>query len=111
MSDRTRTTDNSSMGRGPLLSDRGATAVVAAPRPPARPVGGLAGTAVLGAAGSALLALASDLPASPFGPRAGGLWPFAGAGAAPSWEGPATAAWAQPANRGPGVPSAHLLVL
>ena len=111
MSDRTGTTDNSSMGRGPLLSDRGASAIAAAPRRPARPVGGLVGTAVLGAAGSALLALASDLPASPFGPRAGGLWPFAGAGAAPSWEGPATAAWAQPANRGPEVPSAHLLVL
>src|SRR5580704_4653454 len=111
MSDRTRTTDNSSMGRGPLLSDRGATAVVAAPRPPARPVGGLAGTAVLGAAGSALLALASDLPASPFGPHAGGLWPFAASGVAPKWEGSAVPGWAGPANRGPAVPSGHLLVV
>ena len=67
--------------------------------------------AVLGAAGSALLALASDLPASPFGPHAGGLWPFAGAGAAPSWEGPSTPRWSEPANSGPGVPSGHLLVL
>ncbi len=66
---------------------------------------------MLGAGGSALLALASNLPASPFGPHAGGLWPFAGAGAAPSWEGPATPRWAEPANSGPGVPSGHLLVL
>jgi hypothetical protein len=66
---------------------------------------------VLGAAGSALLAVASDLPASPFGPHAGGLWPFAASGPAPSWEGPATPFWAGPANSGAGVTSPHLLVL
>ena len=111
MSNRTPTTDNCSMSRSALVSDRGASTKRSSSHPPARPVAGLLGTAMLGAAGSALLALATDLPASPFGPHAGGLWPFAGAGPAPSWEGPATAPWAQPANRGPGVPSAHLLVL
>jgi alpha-1,6-mannosyltransferase len=94
-----------------LVSIRGASAARSAPHRLGRPIGGLVGTAVLGAGGSALLALASDLPASPFGPHAGGLWPFAGAGAAPSWEGPATPQWAEPANSGPGVPSEHLLVL
>ena len=68
-------------------------------------------TAILGAGGSALLALASDLPGSPFGPHAGGLWPFAAAGAAPAWEGPAVPAWAEPANSGPGVTSGHVVVL
>ena len=72
------------------MPTRGAFAAPSAPRQLGRPIGGLFGTALLGAGGSALLALASDLPASPFGPHAGGLWPFAGAGAAPSWEGPAT---------------------
>jgi hypothetical protein len=57
------------------------------------------------------MALASDLPASPFGPYAGGLWPFAASGPAPSWEGPATPLWVAPANSGPGVTSPHLLVL
>ncbi len=107
MADRAQTTDNSSVSGSVLATDRGASA----PHSRARPIGGMLGTAVLGAAGSALLALASDLPASPFGPHAGGLWPFAGAGTAPSWEGPATALWAKPANSGPAVPSAHLLVL
>ena len=49
---------------------------------------------MVGAAGSALLALASDLPASPFGPHAGGVWPFADSGAARTWEGPSVPAWA-----------------
>lgn len=66
---------------------------------------------MVGAAGSALLALASDLPASPFGPRAAGAWPLAASGAARSWEGPTVPAWAAPANIGPGVPTGHLLVL
>lgn len=61
--------------------------------------------------GSALLALASDLPASPFGPRAGGAWPLAASGAAPSWEGPSVPRWAAPANSGPGVAPGHVLVL
>ncbi len=111
MSDRTQTTDNSSMSSSALVSDRGAYATPSAPHRLARPIGGVLGTAVLGSAGSALLALASDLPASPFGPHSGGLWPFAGAGAAPSWEGPATPSWTEPANSGPAVPPAHLLVL
>ncbi len=76
-----------------------------------RPRAGLVGTAALGAAGSALLTVASNLPASPFGPRAGGLWPLAASGGAPGWEGPAVPGWAGPANRGPGVPSGQVLVL
>jgi alpha-1,6-mannosyltransferase len=72
---------------------------------------GFAATAVSGAAGSALLAVASDLPGSPFGPRAGDVWPLARSGGARPWEGPALPAWAAPANSGPGVPTGHLLVL
>jgi alpha-1,6-mannosyltransferase len=68
-------------------------------------------TAALGAIGSGLLALASDLPASPYGPHAGGVWPLAASGAAPRWEGPAVPAWAAPANTGPGVGTGHLLLL
>ncbi len=75
-----------------------------------RPINGLIGSAALGAIGSALLALASDLPASPFGPHAGGLWPFAASGSAGTWEGPRAPRWAVPANVGSGVPSGHLLV-
>ena len=93
------------------VSDRGASAAPSAPHRLGRPIVALVGTAALGAAGSALLALASDLPASPFGPQAGRIWPFAGAGGAPSWEGPATPPWAEPANSGPGVPPGHVLVL
>jgi hypothetical protein len=104
-------TDNSTMSVTALGSDTGAPAATSAPAPTAQPIGGLLGTAVLGAAGSALLALASDLPASPFGPHAGGLWPFAASGPAPSWEGPTTPLWAGPANSGPGVTSPHLLVV
>ena len=72
---------------------------------------GLAATAVLGAGGSVLLALASDLPGSPFGPHAGDAWPLASTGAARSWQGPRVPSWAAPANSGPGVPTGHLLVL
>lgn len=72
---------------------------------------GFTGTALLGAGGSALLALASDLPGSPFGPRAGGAWPLAASGTARSWAGPSVPAWAAPANIGPGVPTGRLLVL
>lgn len=92
-----------------LAPDPGAPVAISRPGRIARPIGGLLGTAMLGAVGSALLALASDLPASPFGPRAGGLWPFAASGAAPRWEGPAAPVWAWPVNVG-GVPP-HLLVL
>jgi alpha-1,6-mannosyltransferase len=67
--------------------------------------------AAMGAVGSGLLALASNLPASPYGPHAGGVWPLATSGAAPGWEGPVEPAWAGPANNGPGVTSVHLLVL
>jgi hypothetical protein len=66
--------------------------------------------AALGAVGSGLLALASDLPASPYGPHAGGVWPFAASGRAPSWEGPAVPAWAGPANTGPGITPGHFLL-
>jgi hypothetical protein len=104
-------TDNSTMSVTAPPSDHGAPAAIAKPARVARPVGGLMRKAVLGAAGSTLLALASDLPASPFGPHAGGLWPFAASGPAPSWEGPATPLWTDPANSGPGVTSPHLLVL
>ncbi len=91
--------------------DLDAPGVSAAPHRLGSVTGGLVGTAVLGASGSALLALASDLPGSPFGPHAGGLWPLALPGAAPSWEGPTVPAWAEPANSGPGVPPGQLLVL
>ena len=67
--------------------------------------------AALGAIGSGCLALASNLPASPYGPHAGGIWPLAASGRAPGWEGPVEPAWAGPANSGPGVMSVHLLVL
>ena len=67
--------------------------------------------AALGAVGSAFLALASNLPASPYGPHAGGVWPLAASGSAPAWEGPAEPAWVAPANSGPAVSSVHLLVL
>lgn len=67
--------------------------------------------AALGTVGSGFLALASNLPASPYGPHASGVWPLAASGGAPRWEGPAGPAWAGPANSGPGVPSVHLLVL
>jgi alpha-1,6-mannosyltransferase len=104
-------TDTSSMSVSALATDPGAPAATSAPAPIARPIGGMLGTAVLGVGGSALLVLASDLPASPFGPHAGGLWPFAASGPAPTWEGPATPVWAGPANSGPGLSSPHLLVL
>ena len=67
--------------------------------------------AALGAVGSGLLALASDLPASPYGPHAGGVWPLAASGRAPGWEGPAVPPWAGATNSGPGVSSGHLLLL
>jgi alpha-1,6-mannosyltransferase len=70
---------------------------------------GIRSSAVVGAIGSAFLALASNLPGSPYGPQAGGLWPLAGKGAAPGWEGPTVPWWAVLANRGPGVAPGHLL--
>lgn len=66
--------------------------------------------AVLGAGGSLLLALATDLPRSPYGPHAAGLWPLAASGPAPGWEGPTVPTFAQLADQGQGVPPAHLLV-
>jgi alpha-1,6-mannosyltransferase len=88
---------------------------VSAGRPPAREntsrTSSLVCVAALGAIGSGLLALASDLPASPYGPHADGVWPLAASGRAPRWEGPAVPAWAAPANSGPGVGTGHLLLL
>jgi alpha-1,6-mannosyltransferase len=69
----------------------------------------LRSSALLGAAGAVLLALGSDLPGSPYGPHAGGLWPFAGTGPAPGWEGPKVPSWASVADQGPGVPPGRLL--
>jgi alpha-1,6-mannosyltransferase len=66
--------------------------------------------AVLGAGGSLLLALATDLPRSPYGPHAAGLWPLEASGPAPGWEGPTVPSFAQLADQGQGVPTAHLLV-
>jgi hypothetical protein len=88
-----------------VVSERGA-----APEKSRRETG-LVGIAALGAIGSGLLALASDLPASPYGPHAGGSWPLAASGPAPGWEGPAVPAWAGPANSGPGIMPGHLLLL
>ena len=65
-------------------------------------------SALVGAVGAALLAVASDLPASPYGPLAGGLWPLAGRGSAPGWEGPVVPGWAVVANQGPGVGNGRL---
>jgi alpha-1,6-mannosyltransferase len=65
--------------------------------------------ALVGAVGSALLALASDLPGSPYGPKAGSLWPLTGSGTAPGWEGPKIPTWAGVPNQGPGVPAGRLL--
>jgi hypothetical protein len=99
------------------VATRAVTADLEAPEagsPPSsagRPRRGLTATALLGAAGSAFLALASDLPGSPFGPRAAGAWPLAASGPARSWQGRSVPAWAAPANIGPGVPTGHLLVL
>jgi len=95
---------------GSLESDRSSLAEAAGPQRASRTLR-LVPTAVVGAAGSALLALASDLPASPYGPHAGHVWPFAASGPDPGWEGPALPAWAGPANSGPGVGAGHLLVL
>ena len=64
---------------------------------------------VFGACGSALLAVATDLPRSPYGPQAAGAWPLAGKGPVPGWEGPRVPWWATVANRGPGVDQGHLL--
>ncbi len=72
---------------------------------------GLLAAAVVGAVGSGLLALASDLPASPLGPHAAGAWPFAASGRAPGWEGLGLPRWTSPANSGPGVGWGHLLVV
>jgi len=65
---------------------------------------------VLGAGGSLLLALASDLPRSPYGPHAAGLWPLEASGPAPGWEGPTVPTFAQLSDQGRGVPPARLLI-
>ncbi|MFZ0248537.1 MAG: polyprenol phosphomannose-dependent alpha 1,6 mannosyltransferase MptB [Acidimicrobiales bacterium] len=98
------------MSVGSLESDLVASVRAAAPER-SRRRRGLVGIAALGALGSGLLALASDLPASPYGPHAGGSWPLAASGHAPGWEGPGLPAWAGPANSGPGIASGHLLLL
>jgi alpha-1,6-mannosyltransferase len=66
--------------------------------------------ALAGAVGAGLLALAGDLPGSPYGPHAGGLWPLAATGSAPGWEGPQVPSWADVADQGPGVGPGRLLV-
>lgn len=71
---------------------------------------GLVVPALLGASGSILLALASDLPGSPYGPHAAGLWPLEFSGAAPGWEGPLVPGWANVADQAGARPIAHLLV-
>jgi alpha-1,6-mannosyltransferase len=65
--------------------------------------------ALLGAAGSILLALASNLPGSPFGPGAQGLWPLAGSGPAPGWEGPKLPTWVTLSNQTVGAAPGHVL--
>ena len=67
--------------------------------------------ALLGAAGSALVALGSDLPGSPYGPHAAGLWPLAGSGPTPGWEGGELPRWANIADQSSGVSAGHLLVV
>ncbi len=75
------------------------------------PRGGRLGVpTLLGVAGSVLLALGSDVAGSPFGPHAGGLWPFAARGPAPGWEGPTVPSWTMVArNQGAGVGPGRLL--
>ena len=72
---------------------------------------GLLRPALLGAGGSLLLALASNMPGSPYGPRAAGLWPLAMSGRSLQWQGPQLPWLAQPADLGPGVGRGHLLVI
>lgn len=67
--------------------------------------------ALLGASGSALMAVASDLPGSPYGPHAAGLWPLAAGGPAPAWEGPELPSWAGVADQAAGVGPGHLVVM
>ncbi|HXQ63084.1 MAG TPA: polyprenol phosphomannose-dependent alpha 1,6 mannosyltransferase MptB [Acidimicrobiales bacterium] len=68
------------------------------------------GPTLLGVVGSVFLAVGSDLPGSPYGPHAGGLWPFAGRGPAPGWEGPSVPEWTMVArNQGAGVGPGRLL--
>jgi hypothetical protein len=90
-----------------------ATAVIPGPKeiPSETGVGArtLGRAALVGASGSILLALATDLPGSPFGAHAGGLWPLAAAGPAPSWEGPTLPSWARLADQAPGVETGRIL--
>jgi hypothetical protein len=65
--------------------------------------------ALVGAVGSILLAVASNLPGSTYGPEAGGLWPLAVSGPAPSWEGPTVPAWAKLSDQADALHSGHLL--
>ena len=65
--------------------------------------------ALLGAAGSVLLTLASDLPGSPYGPDAAGLWPLAGSAHAPPWEGPTVPTWAKLSDQATGVGPGRLM--
>jgi alpha-1,6-mannosyltransferase len=64
---------------------------------------------LVGVTGSMVLALGSNLPGSPFGPHAAGLWPLAGSGPAPGWEGPVVPEWAQLADQTPGLGPGRLL--
>lgn len=65
--------------------------------------------AMVGMVGSGLLALASNLPGSPFGPHAAGLWPLAAPGPAPWWEGPNIPAWAKLSDQASTVTAGRLL--
>ena len=71
--------------------------------------GRLALSSLVGATGSALVALSTDVPRSPYGPNAAGLWPLAGNRVAPGWEGPTVPWWASVANSGPGAGDNHLV--
>ena len=66
--------------------------------------------ALVGAVGAALMALASDLPGSPYGPRAAGLWPWAATGQATRWEGPAVPHWVTVSDQAASVGDAKLAV-
>jgi hypothetical protein len=65
--------------------------------------------AILGMSGSILIALASNLPGSPFGPGAAGLWPLSAAGPAPRWEGPILPTWAKLSDQASTVGGGRLL--
>ena len=64
---------------------------------------------LLGAAGAGLVAFASDLPGSPYGAGASGVWPLAATTTDASWQGPRMPRWPMIPNMGPGVGPGRLL--